>query len=64
MGHSGMDLRYKLLLAFTLGVFAQGTMAQCPTTIATFPYTEGFEFQPAWTSGGSGNDWAWGAPSK
>ncbi|MBL7981905.1 MAG: PKD domain-containing protein [Flavobacteriales bacterium] len=37
---------------------------QCTTTIGAFPYTEGFEAAPAWTSGGVGNDWAWGTPAK
>lgn len=37
--------------------------AQCLTTINSFPYTEGFEAAPAWTSGGANNDWAWGAPA-
>ena len=36
---------------------------QCTTTITTFPYTEGFETGPAWTSGGANSDWAWGAPA-
>lgn len=40
-----------------------GVMAQCTTTITSFPYTEGFETGPAWTSGGVGDDWAWGAPA-
>lgn len=35
--------------------------AQC---VNVFPYTEDFESAPAWTSGGSGNDWAWGTPNK
>lgn len=38
-------------------------MAQCGPVIGTFPYTEGFESDPAWTSGGLGNDWAWGTPA-
>jgi gliding motility-associated-like protein len=36
--------------------------AQCGSTINTFPYFEGFENAPAWTSGGNANDWAWGIP--
>ncbi|MBK8497904.1 MAG: gliding motility-associated C-terminal domain-containing protein [Flavobacteriales bacterium] len=43
---------------------AAAACAQCPTTISTFPYQEGFEATAAWTSGGSGNDWAWGTPAK
>lgn len=37
--------------------------AQCGTVISTFPYNEGFEAGPAWTSGGTNSDWAWGSPS-
>ncbi|MCB0771531.1 MAG: PKD domain-containing protein, partial [Flavobacteriales bacterium] len=37
--------------------------AQCLTTITAFPYTEGFEVAPAWTSGGTNNDWTWGVPA-
>ncbi|CAN5324326.1 hypothetical protein BH10BAC1_BH10BAC1_12030 [soil metagenome] len=37
--------------------------AQCGTFISTFPYTEGFESAPAWTSGGTNSDWAWGTPA-
>ena len=37
--------------------------AQCLSTISSFPYVETFEAGPGWTSGGSGNDWAWGAPA-
>jgi len=39
--------------------------AQCVTPIATFPYQEDFEVSPGgWTSGGNGDDWAWGMPNK
>ena len=39
--------------------------AQCGTPIASFPYLEDFEASPGgWGSGGTGNDWAWGAPGK
>ena len=51
-------------LTFMAMAVASLAHAQCSTTITTFPYTEGFEAAPAWTSGGSGNDWAWGSPSK
>lgn len=37
--------------------------AQCGPLISSFPYNEGFEAGPAWTSGGNGNDWAWGTPA-
>lgn len=38
-------------------------MGQCGPVITTFPYAEGFETGPAWTSGGTGNDWTWGTPA-
>ncbi|MBL7950830.1 MAG: PKD domain-containing protein [Flavobacteriales bacterium] len=37
--------------------------AQCTTTITTFPHTEDLEAGPAWTSGGTNSDWAWGVPA-
>ena len=38
--------------------------AQCVgPVINTFPYSEGFESGPAWTTGGTNNDWAWGTPA-
>jgi gliding motility-associated-like protein len=49
-------LFYVLLLYGTL------VQAQC---MNTFPYTEDFEANNGnWTSGGTGNDWAWGQVSK
>lgn len=43
----------------------QFSIAQCTTTISTFPYTEGFESGTGfWTTGGTNNDWAWGTPTK
>ena len=40
-------------------------MAQCTGGINSFPYNEGFETSTgSWVSGGAGNDWAWGTPSK
>lgn len=39
--------------------------AQCSSAINNFPYSESFETTDGgWISGGVGNDWAWGAPSK
>jgi gliding motility-associated-like protein len=38
--------------------------AQCGAFINTFPYTEGFEAGPAWTTGGLSSDWTWGTPNK
>ena len=40
-----------------------GVQGQCGPLIGTFPYSEGFEASAAWTSGGTGNDWAWGTPA-
>lgn len=48
------------VLCLALGPAAHG---QCGPIISTFPYGEGFEAAPAWTSGGTGNDWAWGTPA-
>jgi len=55
-----------LLVLFSLHLsFSNRAMAQCANVISSFPYSEGFEGGPAWTSGAvSGVDnWAWGAPS-
>ena len=39
--------------------------SQCTLPITAFPYREGFEStNGSWTSGGTGNNWAWGAPNK
>jgi gliding motility-associated-like protein len=47
------------LLAFSFSLF---TSAQC---INTYPYTQDFEANNGgWLSGGTGDDWAWGAVSK
>jgi gliding motility-associated-like protein len=52
-----------LLLLFLAIQFKN--IAQCPFTVSSFPYTQNFEVNTGgWTSGGLGNDWAWGAPSK
>lgn len=61
-------LRYlftRQLPLFFAGLLGTGGNAhgQCGTVISTFPYSEGFETVPAWTSGGVGNDWAWGTPA-
>ncbi|MBP6732191.1 MAG: gliding motility-associated C-terminal domain-containing protein [Chitinophagales bacterium] len=48
-----------LVFLFHLSLF---TFAQC---INTFPYTQDFESNNGnWVSGGTGDDWAWGAVSK
>ena len=51
------------LVLTLLAVSPSRLAAQCPTTINVFPYEEGFEAGPSWTSGGTGNDWAWGTPA-
>lgn len=56
-----MGLRTSMLMVGSL--LASVSSAQCTTTISTFPYQEGFESGPAWTSGGSLSDWAWGVPA-
>ncbi|MBP6624873.1 MAG: gliding motility-associated C-terminal domain-containing protein [Chitinophagaceae bacterium] len=41
------------------------SFGQCGITINTFPYIQGFETNTGnWVSGGTANDWAWGAPNK
>jgi len=40
-------------------------ITQCSSPVNIFPYNEGFETTDGrWASGGVGNDWAWGTPSK
>ncbi len=59
-----MMLRLALILYILLIEFAE-IKAQCVSGISTFPYNEGFETSNGgWTSGGAGNDWAWGTPAK
>ncbi|MBP8823284.1 MAG: PKD domain-containing protein [Flavobacteriales bacterium] len=54
-----------LLRGLPLGLLlaAEAAQGQCGTVISSFPYSEGFETAPAWTTGGVGNDWAWGTPA-
>jgi len=49
-----------------LASVANSAAAQCANVISTFPYNEGFEGGPAWTSGVvSGVDnWVWGTPAR
>ena len=55
---------FKIIFSFLfLLLVSQGTKAQCGALISTFPYNEGFEAAPAWTTGGANNDWAWGTPA-
>lgn len=56
--------RFSFLLGTVVALCSGESLAQCSTTISAFPYQEGFEASAAWNSGGTGNDWAWGTPSK
>ncbi len=59
-----MQLRFIYVIVFLFFRLAEAT-AQCVSGISSFPYTEGFEATDGgWVSGGVGNDWAWGPPSK
>jgi len=59
-----MEIRLFFLWCFLM-IRLTETEAQCSSGIDVFPYTEGFETSDGgWTSGGVGNDWAWGTPSK
>jgi len=55
-------------IVLSIAIILIGTVSgwsQCPAAINTFPYNEGFEISNGgWVSGGTGNDWAWGTPSK
>lgn len=59
-----MILRLACLYFFLL-VSSTRMQAQCTGGISSFPYNEGFEASDGgWVSGGAGNDWAWGSPTK
>jgi gliding motility-associated-like protein len=59
-----MAIRRFFFLCFLLIRLVE-TAAQCSSGINTFPYNESFEINDGgWTSGGVGNDWAWGTPAK
>jgi hypothetical protein len=45
------------LILVAISMRPQVVSGQCSSTIATFPYQEGFETVPAWTSGGTTTDW-------
>ncbi|MBC7775707.1 MAG: gliding motility-associated C-terminal domain-containing protein [Phycisphaerae bacterium] len=64
--HSPNSSFLSLLTLFIASFFQPSQVgAQCGTPIAIFPYHEDFEAsQGGWVSGGTGNDWAWGAPNK
>lgn len=57
-----MRSRCIITTAFVL-LAGTAAWAQCGAPIATFPYAEGFESDPSWTSGGVNDDWAWGTPA-
>ena len=61
----GILLRKFSVVLFIVISHVSSAAAQCANVISTFPYSEGFESGPAWTSGVvSGVDnWAWGAPA-
>ena len=63
-GHPFKGWVSRALVAIVVTVLGGSSVAQCPVVVSTFPYDEGFEAQPAWTSGGTDNDWAWGMPNK
>ena len=54
---------HRYLFFFVCGLLRVAASAQCAGTIGTFPYQEGFEASAAWSSGGTGDDWAWGTPA-
>ncbi|MCX6292448.1 MAG: gliding motility-associated C-terminal domain-containing protein [Bacteroidetes bacterium] len=48
-----------------LTVFSYQSGAVCSSTVSVFPYNQSFETSMGgWSSGGTGNDWAWGSPTK
>jgi gliding motility-associated-like protein len=53
------QLQFQILICVGI-LLTKKIEAQC---ITTFPYTENFEANPAWTSGGTNSDWTWGTPS-
>jgi gliding motility-associated-like protein len=57
---------FYFLIAIACSLSVSQTWAQCGVVISAFPYHEDFETSNGgWASGGiSGNDWAWGVPSK
>lgn len=60
--------RSTMRLIFLISMLLIGflpTRSQCTGGIRLFPYQEDFETSDGgWISGGTGNDWAWGTPSK
>lgn len=62
------QLTYQIIALFLLSLGCyQIALAQCTTTISTFPYTEDFEGPNGangWASGGGAVSWAFGLPAK
>lgn len=59
-----MIIRFAFLVYFFL-IKSIESEAQCVSGISTFPYNEDFETtNGGWIPGGTGSDWAWGAPTK
>ncbi len=52
---------YSILFIILSIVSSNHLFSQC---VNTFPNTQDFEAAAVWTSGGSNNDWTWGAPTK
>ncbi len=58
-------MKTSTLVFCIITMLSQWSFGQCGITINTFPYTQGFETNTGgWVSGGTANDWAWGAPNK
>ncbi|MBK9149436.1 MAG: gliding motility-associated C-terminal domain-containing protein [Flavobacteriales bacterium] len=55
---------FRTALLMLLLALAARLSGQCPVTLSSFPYVEGFESGPSWVAGGTSSDWAWGAPTK
>lgn len=55
-----------IILLFLFAVLSsEKCVAQCNSTINSFPYFENFETgQGNWTTGGTNSDWAYGTPAK
>ena len=62
------SIKFCNLCILILGLFYSTALhSQCATPIAVTPgtpYIENFETNPAWTTGGTEDDWAWGTPTK
>jgi gliding motility-associated-like protein len=54
---------HRSLFGFCAFWLCQAAVAQCGVTINSFPYSEGFEADAAWVSGGTNDDWEWGTPA-